>query len=195
MIVAIAAAMYRVFRYTRSQATGLGPLPAGLSAFGSRPGLASLLALDLAVVTGSARCRIAMLIPMLVEQARTYFDARAAVNKQANSMPGPLDEHFLDARPLLAAILVLANRRGLTDEQIRDTLRIGTLDDQLRALAQLRDLARRGAQGEGTEQQAAAEWLLGWLDERPADATHYTLILMGAHSFLNAALQRPLGGS
>jgi hypothetical protein len=137
--------------------------------------------------------RLAMLRPMLVEQARTHFDAVGAVMKQANSM-SDLDYDFMKAMPLLVAILVQANRRGLTDEQILAILRIESEDDELRALAQLRDLARRGAQGEDTDQQATAKWLLRWLDD-PAEAAQSILVLMGAYRFLNAALQHPLGGS
>ena len=134
---------------------------------------------------------------MLVERARTYADAIEAVSEQAKGMRN-LNHHYMDARPLLGAILVLANRQGLTDEQLLETLRIHSEIAFLgiQGRDEMRDLARRGTQGEDTEQRARGAWLLRWLDEPiPAEAMQNRLVLMGAYDFLNAALQRPLGGS
>jgi hypothetical protein len=141
--------------------------------------------------------RLVMLTLMLVERAGTILDAIAAVDEQAKGMRN-LNHHYMDARPLLGAILVLANRQRLTDEQLLEILRIHSeiAFSGIQARDELRDLARRGAQGEDTQQRDAGAWILRCLDEPiPAEATHNDLVLLGAHDFLNAALQRPLGGS
>jgi hypothetical protein len=141
--------------------------------------------------------RLVMLTLMLVERAGTYLDAIAAVSEQAKGMRN-LNHRYMDARPLLGAILVLANRQGLTDEQLLEILRIHSeiAFSGIQARDELRDLARRGAQGGDNQQRDAGAFLFRWLDEPiPAEANRNDLVLLGAHDFLNAALQRPLGGS
>jgi hypothetical protein len=116
----------------------------------------------------------ALLTIMLVEQARTYSDAVKAVFERAKGMPY-VGELEIEGMPLLGWILVLANRQGLTDDQIR----------QLENRDSLRDLAMRGAQSEDGEGQMAGSQVLRWLDEPvQAGAAHKTLVWVAVSQLL-----------
>ena len=111
---------------------------------------------------------------MLVEQARTYSDAVRAVFERAKRMPYVGHLH-IEAMPLLGFILVLANRQDLTDEQVR---RIEHRDD-------LRDLARRGANGQDTEEQLAGYWILRWLGEpNESERAHQNMVWAASSDLL-----------
>jgi hypothetical protein len=117
---------------------------------------------------------LAMLTLMLVEQARTYGDAVRAVFERAKGMPY-VGELEIEGMPMLGWTLVLANRQGLTDDQI---LRLELRDT-------LRDLAVRGAQGEDGEGKLAGLQVLRWLDEPiPAEAAHKTLVWVAVSQLL-----------
>ena len=112
---------------------------------------------------------------MLVEQASRYQDAVRAVFEHAKTMSyvGPLE---IEAMPVLAHILVLANRNGLTDGQIPGRIRE---NDDLRAIAE------QGTQGADIEEQMAGWWILRWLDEPiPPEMAHKNLVLDAGLSFL-----------
>ena len=105
---------------------------------------------------------------MLVEQAGTYHDAVRAVFEHAKTMSdvGALE---IEAMPVLAYILVLANRSGLTDGQIPG--RIPENDD-------LRAIAERGTRSADIEEEMAGWWILRWLDEPlPPEVAHKNLVL------------------
>jgi hypothetical protein len=107
-------------------------------------------------------------IPLLVERASRYQDAVRAVFEQAKTLDhvGALE---IEAMPVLAYILVLANRSGLTDGQIRG--RIPNNDD-------LRAFAEQGTRGADMEEQMAGWWILRWLDEPLlAEMAHKNLVL------------------
>jgi hypothetical protein len=112
---------------------------------------------------------------MLVEQAQTYSGAVTAVFERAKGMQY-VDHLHIEAMPLLGFILVLANRQGLTDEQVR---RIDHRDD-------LRDLARRGAEeGQDTEEKLAGFWILRWLNEPiESERAHQNMVWSASSDFL-----------
>ena len=113
--------------------------------------------------------------PMLVEQASRYQDAVCGVFEHAKTRNyvGPLE---IEAMPVLAYILVLANRRGLTDGQIAG--RIANNDD-------LRAMAEQGTRGGDTEEQMAGAWILRWLDEPLLpEMVHKSLVLEAGLSLL-----------
>jgi hypothetical protein len=113
--------------------------------------------------------------PMLVEQASTYHDAVRAVFEHAKTMNyvGALE---IEAMPVLAYILVLANRSGLTDGQIPG--RIPNNDD-------LRAIAEQGTRGADNEEQMAGWWILRWLDEpNLPEMAHKNLVLDAGLSLL-----------
>ena len=112
---------------------------------------------------------------MLVEQASTYHDAVRAVFEHAKTMNcvGALE---IEAMPVLAHILVLANRSGLTDGQIPG--RIPDNDD-------LRAIAEQGTRGADNEEQMAGWWILRWLDEPILpEMAHKNLVLDAGLSLL-----------
>jgi hypothetical protein len=112
---------------------------------------------------------------MLVEQASRYQDAIRGVFEHAKTMNyvGPLE---IEAMPVVAYILVLANRSGLTDDQI--PARIPNNDD-------LRDMAEQATRGADIEEQMAGAWILRWLDEPLLpEMVHKNLVLEAGFSLL-----------
>jgi hypothetical protein len=105
---------------------------------------------------------------VLVEQATTYHDAVRAVFEHAKTKDfvGALE---IEAMPVIAHILVLANRRGLTDGQIPGRI---PDDDDLRAIAE------RGTRSADIDEETAGWWILRWLDEPlSAERAHKNLVL------------------
>jgi hypothetical protein len=112
---------------------------------------------------------------MLVEQANTYQEAVRAVFQHAKTM-GYVGALQIEAMPLIAFILVLANRSGLTDGQIPSRIRD---NDELRAIAE------QGTRGADIEVQMAGWWILRWLDEPIlAEMAHKNMVLDAGFSFL-----------
>ena len=92
---------------------------------------------------------------MFVEQSSTYHGAVMAVFDHAKTQNwiGPV---HIEAIPVLGRTLLLANRSGLTDEQVFTRM---NNNDELRALV---DEGSRDADG---QVQLAAALLRHWLDE------------------------------
>jgi hypothetical protein len=104
---------------------------------------------------------------VLVEQARTYKDAVEAVFEHAKTLQyvGSLG---IEAMPLIGYILVLANRRGLTDQQVR---RLSQAD--------VRHLAEQGARTADTIEEEASLRILDWFEESnrfPEDRRHRNMV-------------------
>ena len=112
---------------------------------------------------------------MLVEQASTYQEAIRAVFEHAKTM-GYVGALQIEAMPLIAFVLVLANRSGLTDAQIPG--HVGHHDD-------LRAMAEQGTEGADIEVQVAGWWILRWLDEPiVSEMAHKNMVLEAGFSFL-----------
>ena len=112
---------------------------------------------------------------MLVEQASTYHAAVCAVFEHAKTL-NYVNALEIEAMPVLAYILVLANRSGLTDGQIPG--RIPNNDD-------LRTIAEQGTLGTDIEEQMAGGWILRWLDEPIlSEMAHKNMVLDAGFSFL-----------